>query len=329
MGQAKEKDPIISPAVKTGRQVLLDGAEALRALAQGLGAEFERAVDLVLKINSTGRIIVCGMGKAGFVGMKFSATLASIGVPSFFVSPAEAAHGDMGRFTKEDIVIIFSNSGETPEILNTLGQLRLIGSKIISITSAASSSLSKYSEITLLIGENGESGPHGLAPTTSTTSMLALGDALAMAVFDRLGSPKDKFAFFHPGGSLGRALVQVSKIMRTGEEHCVVQDTASAKEVLHQITATKGRPGCASIIDGNGKLVGIFTDGDFRRCLDSGTEFLGKPISEVMGKSPKTISPDALAQDALKVMSERRIDQLIVVDSLGRPIGLVDIQDVA
>lgn len=329
MGQAKEKQSAASPAIMTGRRVLRDGADALRALAESIDADFDKAVGIVFAIGNSGRVIVCGMGKAGFVGMKFSATLASIGVPSFFVSPAEAAHGDMGRFTKDDVVIIFSNSGETAEILNVLGHLRLIGAKIISITSSPDSSLSKYSEATLLIGQNGESGPHGLAPTTSTTAMLSLGDALAMAIFEKLGSPKEKFAFFHPGGSLGRALIQISKIMRTGDEHCVVGMNASAKEVLHRITATKGRPGCASIVDADGRLIGIFTDGDFRRCLDAGLDFLAKPISEVMGRSPKTIAPDALAQDALKIMSDRKIDQVIVVDPLGRPLGLVDIQDVA
>lgn len=329
MGNAKEKIALkLSPTINVGREVLLSGAQFLEQIAAELGEDFERAIELLESVSEAGRIVVCGIGKAGFVGMKVSATLASIGAPSFFLHPAEATHGDFGRVTKHDLALIFSNSGETSEILKIIGHFKLLGCKIISVTASKDSSLAKQSDLTLAIGKCTESGPYSVAPTTSTSGMLGLGDAIAMALFSRLGNPKEKFAFFHPGGSLGKALMKISQIMRTGDEHCIMPQSALAKDVLHQITVTKNRPGCASIVDQAGILVGIFTDGNFRRCLDSGTEFLSRPIAEVMGSKPKTISSFALAEDALRIMSEYKIDQLIVVDESFKPIGMVDIQDV-
>lgn len=310
-----------------GKAVLSHEADAVSALSQSLGESFELSVKLILGLTPQSHLVVSGMGKAGFVAMKISASFASTGIPSFFLHPAEAIHGDLGRCTKNDVSLILSNSGETPEVLRMLPNLKRIGCPIISITSDPNSTLAKHSDVTLNIGKVDEAGPLGLAPTTSTTVMLALGDALTMAVMNEREFTPEEYAFYHPGGALGRSLLLVKEVMRSGEEHCVVSDKTIGKEVLHQITLTKGRPGAASIVDQSGRLVGIFTDGDLRRCLEREPAFLNHPISEVMGRSPKTISPEKLAQEALRLMSEYKIDQLVVVDSSFKPIGMLDIQD--
>jgi arabinose-5-phosphate isomerase len=308
-------------------QVLELEAAALRSLAKLLTKDFDRAVDLILGMSPEGRVVVSGMGKAGFVAMKVSATLASTGVPSYFLHPAEAIHGDLGRYTKKDIALLLSNSGETQETVGILPHVRRIGCPVIAITRDGTSTLGKHCDALLALGSLDEAGPLGLAPTTSTTAMMALGDALAMAVLKRQKFSKEQFALYHPGGNLGRGLTLISEIMRRGEENCVVPQSMKAREVLHRITITKGRPGAASIIDRRGKLVGVFTDGNLRRCLERGNEFLDLPISAVMTPNPKTISLGKIVQEALRVMSEHKIDQLIVVDESCRPVGMIDIQD--
>lgn len=327
MGVPVKKSESINP-LDFARQVLSEESAAIAALGGILDESFCKAVDIITTIKPSGRLITAGMGKAGFIAMKISATMASVGVQSFFLHPAEALHGDLGRYSKDDVALILSNSGETPEILRTLEMIRKLGCPVIAITGRRESSLAKHSEVVLHIGNLDEACPLGLAPTTTTSTMLALGDALAMTILKMRRLTPKEFALFHPGGNLGRSLLLVSEIMRSGENYTVVSDAATVSEVLQKITLTKRRSGAATLIDKNGKLSGFFSDGDFRRNLLKGTSFLERPISEVMTHNPKTISPDKLAQDAARLLSQYQIDEIIVVDSDFRPIGLVDIQDV-
>jgi len=324
MGNPVKKE---TDALNYARSVLEAEAQAILGLANSLGDSFEHAVSLIEALAPGARVIVSGIGKTGFVAMKISATLASIGVPSFFLHPSEALHGDLGRYTKNDLAFLLSNSGETPEILRIVPHLKRIGCSIISVSSDSSSKLAQHSDVALSIGKLVEAGPLGLAPTTSTTVMLALGDALAMTIFNSRDYSKEQFAFYHPGGNLGASLMPVTEVMRKGDEHCVVNQTQKAREVLHKIAVTPGKPGAASIVDQNGKLVGVFTDGDLRRCLDQNSNFLDFPIGDVMGKNPKTILKDKLAPEALRLLSANKIDQIIVVDESHTPLGMVDIQD--
>lgn len=315
-------------SIPAGKQVLEVEAHAIMALAENLNGSFDLAVDAIMSLKQGGRVIVSGMGKAGFIGMKISATLASIGIPSFFLHPAEAVHGDLGRYTSDDIALVFSNSGKTDEILRIVPELKRIACPIISITGLADSPLGKHSDVVLDIGKLTEAGPLGLAPTTSTTVMLALGDALAMAVQEKRGLTREDFARHHPGGALGASLTPVEQIMRQGDEHCIVNENMLTREVLKSITKTPGRPGAASIVDDSGILVAIFTDGDLRRWLDEkDSQFLDSPISEVMTRNPKSISTSALAAEALHIMSKHSIDQIIVVDDENLPVGMIDVQD--
>ena len=314
--------------VTAGREVLCRAADCLAHLAKTLDDRFEHAVRVLLDLAPHGRVVVSGVGKAGFIAQKLSATLASIGIPSFFLHPAEAVHGDLGRYTEGDIALMLSKSGETPEIVRVLPFIKRYGCPLIAMTAQHSSSLAQHADIVLDLGAIIEAGPLGLAPTTSTTAMLALGDALAMACLEHKGLTKERFASFHPGGNLGHQLRLVREIMRTGEMHCIVPETLLTKEVLRQMSSTKGRPGAASVVNQNGLLQGIFTDGDLRRCLDQRPGFLEQPIGTLMTRAPKTIAPSQLVEEALHLLSHFKIDQLIVVDQAGAPLGMVDIQDI-
>jgi arabinose-5-phosphate isomerase len=267
------------------------------------------------------------MGKAGYVGMKLSATLSSIGFPSFFLHPADAIHGDLGRLQRDDLILILSHSGETDEIIRLLPRIKHFGAKIISITSSASSSLGRHSDLVIETGKIPEAGPLGLAPTTSTTVMMALGDALAMTLLKRRGISREEYAAFHPGGDLGRSLMLVSEIMRTGDGLCVLNGKTPNAKALSSITATPGRPGCAAIVSDTGEIVGVFTDGDLRRCLERDDSFLRKTIGEVCSHSPITMSCQQLAQEACRIIQERKINQVFIVDEYNKPIGLIHIQD--
>jgi arabinose-5-phosphate isomerase len=313
--------------VAYGQSIIREELSALARVADLLDGSFAVAVETILAMRPHARIVVSGMGKAGFVGMKLSATLSSIGVPSFFLHPADAIHGDLGRFTKNDLALLLSNSGETGEVVRLLPTLKQLGSTIISITRNTTSTLARHSDITIAIGDVQEAGPLGLAPTTSTTVMMAVGDALAMTLVRRRGFSREEFATFHPGGDLGRSLMLVSDIMRTEDAHCVIHRSVVTKKALHAITETRGRPGAAAIVDDAGVLIGIFTDGNLRRCLEKEPNFLDKPIGDVCSPSPITISPQQLAQEVCRIIQERQIDQVIVVDERNIPVGLVDIQD--
>lgn len=309
------------------KNILASEAEAIQRLSNLLDDNFDHALKALSELPPGGRIIVSGMGKAGFIAMKISATLASIGIPSFFLHPSEAVHGDLGRYTKSDISLILSNSGETPEIIQMLPHIKQIGCTSVSITSSKNSTLARHSDITLCIGKQNEAGPLGLAPTTSTIVMLALGDALAMSVLEKKGFSQSDFARYHPGGDLGKSLTLVSEIMRCSEKNCIVPHNMKIRDVIHKISETKGRPGAACVADANGCLYGIFTDGDLRRCLEQDNNFLDHPVSDYAGRNPKTISSDKLVQEALRIMSEFKIDQLIVTDDNKNILGLIDIQD--
>ena len=281
-----------------------------------------------LVLASAGQLVVTGMGKAGLVGQKISATLASTGTPSFYLHPAEALHGDLGRLRTGDVLLALSNSGETDEVNAVIPVARKLGAVVIAMTGRPDSTLAGLADTVLHIGRVEEACPLKLAPTASTTAMLALGDALAMVVLDGRGFGREDYAVFHPAGALGRRLMRVEEIMRQGEELPLVPPTMGVREVLITMTRTAGRPGAALVVDGEARLLGIFTDGDLRRLLDSGElERLGSPVADFMGADPKSIHPGALIEEAQRVMQDHHIDQLPVLDDDGHAVGLIDVQD--
>jgi len=311
-------------ALATARRVLEIEAAAVRELIGRLGQEFETAVEILY--NCRGRIIVTGMGKAGIIGRKISATLASTGSPSFSLHPAEALHGDLGMVGSEDVILAVSQSGDSYEIKALLPFIKRMGIKLIALTGNPVSTLARYSDVILNTAVSTEACPHNLVPTASTTVALALGDALAVALLERRGFQPSDFARLHPGGVLGKKLLlRVSDLMRTGEANPVVEEDKSIKEVLFRITAA--RAGAASVVDRRGVLVGIFTDGDLRRQIEKDPAVLDRPVREAMTSSPLSAGPDQLATEALRILSSRKIDELPVVNSRGEPIGMLDIQD--
>jgi len=316
----------MDPRIERARQIIECEAVAVRQVANGLGDPFLQALDLILGLR--GRVVTTGMGKAGFIAQKISATLASTGTQSIFLHPAEAIHGDLGRVNEGDLLLAFSKSGETAELLVMLPHVKGAGVPMVAITQEATSTLGRHSDLVLELGKIDEAGPHGLAPSASTTAMLALGDALALVVQEgRKFGPED-FARFHPGGDLGRRLMKVGELMRQGDRNPCVKDTATVLEAIEVMTRTPGRPGATSVVDKSGKLVGFFTDGDLRRLIEHG---LSNPrerrIDEAMTPSPRSIAPDTFALEALALLHQSAIDQMPVVDDEGRLIGLLDVQD--
>lgn len=310
--------------VKRARQVLDIEAQAVSNLKNNIGGDFKRAIQLILR--SKGRTVVTGMGKAGIIGQKLSATLSSTGTPSLFLHSAEAIHGDLGRVTKDDAVIIISNSGETDEIKKLLPLLKKLGAKIIAITGNTKSLLAHHSDAVLNTSVKKEACPLGLAPTASTTAMLAMADALAVCLLDLKNFQEKDFAFYHPGGLLGRRLLlKVEDIMRTGQVNPIVREEKKISEVLFKIT--QARAGSASVVNKKGKLVGIFTDGDLRRHLERDPNLSQRRVKDAMTKNPITVSAAMLAVEAARILQEKKIDELPVVDKNKRPIGLLDIQD--
>ena len=306
------------------KEVLKIEAQAIQGLSRKIGASFNEAVVLLAKCQ--GRVIVTGMGKGGLVGQKISATLSSTGTPSLFLHSAEAIHGDLGRVTKEDVVLAISNSGETEEVIRMLPLIKKIGAKLIALTGNVKSTLAKHSDVVLDVSVKKEACPLGLAPTASTTATLAMGDAIAVCLLKKKGFREEDFAFYHPGGALGkRLLLKVEDIMRKGPANPVVGEEALIKDVLFKIT--EARAGAASVIDKRKKLTGIFTDGDLRRHLETDGQLARRKVKDVMTKNPVTISKDRLASEALRILKEKRIDELPVVDPKGRPIGMLDVQD--
>jgi len=312
-------------SISSAKKVLLNESKAIAKLAGKVDGTFSKAVNLISK--SKGRIIVTGMGKPGFIAQKVSATMSSTGTPSLYLHPAEALHGDLGRVTPNDIIIAFSNSGETEEMIKLLPIIKKIGAKLISVTGNKKSTLAMNSDFVIDSSVDKEACPMGLAPTTSTTAMLALGDALAIALLEKKDfKPKD-FALYHPGGSLGKRLVlRVQDIMRTKSNTPIVKKNEKVKDVLLKVT--KMRAGSASVVDGKGKLIGIFTDGDLRRHFEEGKDLLTRKVCDVMTKSPVTITADRLAAEAFEILRDRKIDEIPVVDSKGKPVGILDVQDI-
>jgi arabinose-5-phosphate isomerase len=309
--------------VAYGQTVIATEARAIGGVR--LGASFARAVEWVL--GCRGRVVVTGMGKPGFVAQKISATLASTGTPSHFVHPAEAAHGDLGRIAREDVVIALSNSGETEELTRLLPALRKIGARIVAVTKDANNSLARGADLVLEIGDVEEACPMGLAPTASTAVLLAVGDALAMTVLANRAFEKEEYALYHPGGKLGRGLMKVGELMRQGAANPVVAETAPLSATVAVMTETAGRPGATSVVDATGRLVGIFTDGDLRRLVEHGQTDFSRPVSGAMGRNPRRVKPDLLVTEAAHVLRKARIDQVPVVDDDDRPVGLLDVQD--
>jgi arabinose-5-phosphate isomerase len=291
------------------------------ALANGLGEPFGAAVAMIQAAG--GRVVVSGMGKSGHVGRKIAATLASTGTPAHFVHPAEASHGDLGMVQPEDVVIALSWSGETAELAAIVAHTRRFRVGLIAITANADSALGREADVTLLLPKAEEACPNGLAPTTSTTMQIALGDALAVALLEARGFSRQDFFVYHPGGKLGAQLKTVASIMHRDAALPVVGLDAAAPDVIAMISA-KGF-GCTIVIDPDGKLAGVVTDGDLRRKLIGGS--LAQRARDVMSPNPRRIAPDALAGEALEMVNRLRITALVVADAQERPVGLVHVHD--
>jgi len=310
------------------RQVINSESEAIKGLAEVIDKDFERAAEMIY--NCTGAAIVSGIGKAGIIGRKISATLASTGTPSHFLHPAEAVHGDLGRLRKEDIVLVLSYGGETDEIIRLINLVKQSQIPLVSLTGEKDSTLAKYSDVVLSMGKLTEACPLGVAPSVSTTCMLALGDALALTVMKARKFSVEDFARFHPGGSLGSKLITVeqSMIFRPGEKLPLAAASDTIGKVLKNNSDVK-RHGAIMIVDKQGKLTGIITDGDIRRLLTKeGSKGFDMKASDVMTKNCKRIRVDALAAEATAIFHKHRIDDLPVVDADDKPVGLIDVQDI-
>ncbi|MGU7771526.1 arabinose 5-phosphate isomerase KdsD [Burkholderia sp. MR1-5-21] len=311
-------------ALALARDVLDIEADAVRALRDQLDGDFVEAVALLL--GCSGRVVVSGIGKSGHIARKIAATLASTGTPAFFVHPAEASHGDLGMVTSDDVFIGISYSGESEELVAILPLVKRIGAKLIAITGRPDSSLGTLADVNLNAAVSKEACPLNLAPTASTTAALALGDALAVAVLDARGFGSEDFARSHPGGALGRRLLTyVRDVMRTGDEIPSVGLDATLSDALFQITAK--RLGMTAVVGADGKVAGIFTDGDLRRVLACDGDFRTLPIADVMTRNPRTIAPDHLAVEAVELMERHRINQMLVVDADGALIGALNMHD--
>jgi arabinose-5-phosphate isomerase len=312
-------------SISRAKKVLINESKAIAKLAGRVDGKFEKIIKLLAGIK--GRVIVTGMGKPGFIAQKVSATMSSTGTPSLYLHPAEALHGDLGRVTAEDVVLAFSNSGETEEVIKLIPIIKKIGAKIVAVTGNLKSSLAVNSDFVIDSSVDKEADPMGLAPTTSTTVMLAWGDALAVALLEKKNfKPKD-FALYHPGGALGkRLLLRVEDIMRPKGETPIVNENAKIKDVLLKIT--KMHAGCAIVVTSKKKLVGIFTDGDLRRYFEEGEDLLKRKVKEVMTKSPITITQERLAAEAFDILRDKEIDEIPVVDAKGHPVGILDVQDI-
>lgn len=308
-------------------EVIRTEAGAVSAVAGAVDEHFERACRLIL--DCPGAVLTCGIGKAGIIARKLSASFSSTGTPSHFVDPAEAVHGDVGSIRKGDLVVILSDSGETEEILRMLSIIKKLDHPVVAITSNRSNSLARFSNVTLAYGRIREACPLGLAPSASTTAMLALGDALFLSVMRMRKFSADDFAMYHPAGNLGRKLIKVSEAMtfRFGENLPVASDRLTVGEVLRQVSKIKRRSGAVILVGEDQRVSGIFSDGDLRRLITDDDAALRRPVSEVMTRNPKRVRGDQLASEAMAVMKGHRIDELPVVDSEDRPVGLIDVQD--
>jgi arabinose-5-phosphate isomerase len=327
----RERDPNMVATSHTGqsplalaREVLMTESRELASLADRLDHRFTEVVERILQCQ--GRVVVSGMGKSGHIGRKIASTLASTGTPAFFVHPGEASHGDLGMITAQDLVIALSNSGESDELLAILPTIKRLGANVVSITGQPGSTLAREADIHLDTHVSQEACPLGLAPTASTTAMLALGDALALAVLDRRGFSAEDFARSHPGGSLGRRLlIHVSDVMRKDDAIPRVSPDASFADGLLEMSR-KGL-GMTAIVDAAGKPLGIFTDGDLRRAFENGIQVNGTRMQDVMHINPQTITPDRLAAEAVDIMETRKINGLLVINQQGILVGALNMLD--
>ena len=308
--------------INTARRVIEDESRALTVLAETIGDNLAQAAEMIL--NAPGRVIVSGMGKSGHIGKKITATLASTGTPAHFVHPAEASHGDLGMITKGDVVLILSNSGETPELADLIAHTRRFGITMIGIASRAESSLMQQADVQLLLPQLGEACGHGVVPTISTTMTLALGDALAVALMEHREFGAEHFRQFHPGGKLGARLSKVRDLMHKDDTIPLIEENAAMGDAL--LTISQKGFGVVGVLNSDGYLCGIVTDGDLRRHMDG---LLDHTAGEVMTKSPRTIGPDALAEEAVAVMNEKKITCLFVEDPVqsGQVVGILHIHD--
>lgn len=309
------------------REVFAIELAALKAVRNQLDASFDAAVQVIVDtLKQRGKIVIVGIGKSGNVGAKIAATLTSTGSTAVVLNSVDALHGDVGIVNDGDIILGLSYSGESEELLNLLPALKRFSVKIISFTGNLKSSLARHSDISLNARVPKEACPFNLAPTSSTTAMLVMGDALAMAVLDARGFTKKDFAKRHPSGAIGRAmLLKVGDIMRSGERNAIARETLTVKEAL--MVMTRARSGSLAVINARGKLAGVFTDGDFRRHMAANDHLLAQPLKQVMTRNPICIRAEALAAEALKIFDERNIDDLIVINARYEPVGLIDSQD--
>jgi arabinose-5-phosphate isomerase len=310
--------------IQSGIKVLQIEAEALGRLIARIDQRFVDAVNALHRCE--GRVVVSGMGKSGIIGKKISATLASTGTPSFFLHPAEGLHGDIGMISRGDVLLAISNSGETEELIKILPSIKRLGLFLISMTGNSKSALARESDVTLDISVKEEAGAMGIVPTASTTATLAMGDALAVALFELRGIKEADFAFFHPGGMLGRRLLlRVKDVMHRGDDIPVVKEEASFKDALFEMTRKK--MGMTTVTDGNGKLTGVITDGDLRRLLEKEEQVFRKKAKELMSKKPKMIDENALAAKAVQVMESFSITVLPVTGENGEMTGVIHLHD--
>lgn len=311
--------------IQAGRRTIAMETAAVAALESRIGEDFSKACELIIACK--GRVIVSGMGKSGHIGRKIAATLASTGTPSFFVHPGEASHGDLGMITRQDLVIAISNSGSSAEVLTLLPLLKRLGVPLISMAGKADSPLAQSADVNLDIAVDTEACPLNLAPTSSTTVTLVMGDALAVALLEARGFTAEDFAFSHPGGALGRQLLlKVEDVMHAGDElPQVTPDTPLATALLEM--TSKGF-GMTTVVDSNGHLLGVFTDGDLRRVIDQKFELDNATMDQVMSRRPKTVSANTLAAEALRIMEDNKITALVVEDPEHHPVGLLHMHDI-
>ncbi|MEI7680581.1 MAG: KpsF/GutQ family sugar-phosphate isomerase [Betaproteobacteria bacterium] len=316
--------PSASDTLALAREVLEIEAAAIHGLIARLDEQFQQAVEMILA--SRGRVTVSGMGKSGHIARKIASTMSSTGTPAYFVHPAEASHGDLGMVTRDDVFIALSNSGESGELLAIVPLIKRQGARLIALTGNADSSLAREADAHLYAGAEKEACPLNLAPTASTTAALALGDALAVALMQAKGFSRDEFARSHPGGALGRKLLtHVRDVMRAGAEAPRVPETATLSDAILEMT--RSRMGITSVIDADEHVVGIFTDGDLRRTLQKGVPVEGTLVSSVMSRGPRTITGEKLAVEAVQIMEEHKVNQLLVVDEQQRLVGALNMHD--
>lgn len=313
-------DSVADLDLASARRTLSVEIEGLAALRDGLNGDFVRAIAMLAGIS--GRVIVSGMGKSGHIGCKIAATLASTGTPSFFVHPAEASHGDLGMITQDDAVIALSNSGETPELADIIAYCRRFAIPLVAITGRSGSTLAEAADCALILPALTEACPHGLAPTTSTTLTLALGDALAVALLERKGFTAQDFKLFHPGGKLGKRLQRVADLMHGADALPLCQADTPMSEVLMIMTGKSF--GCTGVVGADGLLIGVITDGDLRRHMSD--DLTRQPAAGIMTATPKVVPPAMLAGEALRIMNAGKVTGLFVVDG-GRPVGFLHVHD--